>query len=103
MIFPEGYGIKVNRSLQGHLESPRLWATLINKHITALGFKPYFREPCLYYYPNYEGKEVYFLRQVDDFSLSCIDETIFKHIITCIDQKITIKIKLWDVLINLMV
>ena len=62
VIIPEGYGIKVNRALQGHPESPRIWETLINKRITALGFKPCFHEPCLYYHPNYKGKEVYFLR-----------------------------------------
>ena len=47
VIILEGYDIKVNRALQGHPESLRLWATLINKHITALGFKPCFHEPCL--------------------------------------------------------
>ena len=62
MSIPEDYGINVNRALQGHPEYPRVLATLINKHITALDFKPCFHEPYLYYHPNYNGKEVYFLR-----------------------------------------
>ena len=94
MSIPEDYGIKVNRALQGHPEYPRVLATLINKHITALDFKPCFHEPYVYYHPNYNGKEVYFLRQVDDFAVSCIDETIVKDVIAYIDQKMTAKIKL---------
>ena len=88
VIIPEDCGIKVNRILQGHLESPQLWVTLINKHIRVMG-------------PNYKRKEIYFLRQVDDFAVSCIDETIINDVITCIDQKMTIKIKLLDVLKDL--
>ena len=44
---PHGYGVKVLKAIQGHPESPRLWAILINKIITDLGFHPCKHEPCL--------------------------------------------------------
>ena len=59
---PNGYGVKVHKAIQGHPESPRLWASLINKIIVDIGFRPCKHEPCLYYHPNYNGEQVYFLR-----------------------------------------
>ena len=47
-------GLKVHRALQGHAESPRLWAKLIDKIIVNLGFKSCKHEPCLYYHPSYK-------------------------------------------------
>ena len=57
---PEGYGVKVNKAMQGHPESPRLWAKLINKIITDPGFIPAKHEPCLYFHPNYKGIPIYY-------------------------------------------
>ena len=68
---PDGYGVKVHKALQGHPESPRLWAKLIDKVITDLGFQTCRHEPCLYYHPDYKGQEIYFIRQVDDFAIGC--------------------------------
>ena len=66
---PDGYGVKVHKALQGHPESPRLWAKLIDKIMTDLGFQTCRHEPCLYYHPDYKGEDIYFIRQVDDFSI----------------------------------
>ena len=90
---PDGYGVRVYKAIQGHPEAPRLWATLINKIITDLGFKPCTHEPCLYYHPNYNGSEVYFLRQVDDFAISASTTDIANEIIDRIDQHMSIKVK----------
>ena len=55
--------LKVNRALQGHPESPRAWAKLIDGilrkklHLTT-------HEPCLYH-GTYKGHEILFLQQVD--------------------------------------
>jgi hypothetical protein len=47
---PEGYVIPVQKALQGHPESPRLWDKYISKTITEeLGFKATVHKPCLYY------------------------------------------------------
>ena len=70
---PNDYVLPVNGALQGHPESARLWSKLIDKIIKELGLQPCTHEPCLYYTHNYQhtGKKVYFLRQVDDFAVSC--------------------------------
>ena len=90
---PPGYGVKVLKAIQGHPESPRLWATLINKIITDIGFIPCAHEPCLYHHPNYKGQKLYFLRQVDDFAISSPTQDIAHEIIDIIDSHMTIKVK----------
>ena len=90
---PKGYGLRVHKAIQGHPESPRLWAILINDIIAKLGFTPCKHEPCLYHHPNYKGHNVYFLRQVDDFAISALDPDIAHDIIAKIDDKMTIKVK----------
>ena len=46
-IHPSHKVMRVKKALQGHPESPRLWATLIDNIIIAIGFKPCHHEPCL--------------------------------------------------------
>ena len=60
---PIGHVLPVQGALQGHPESPRLWAQLIDKIILKLNLKPCTHEPCLYYTDNYNntGKKVIFL------------------------------------------
>jgi len=68
----------VKKALQGHPESPCLWAILIDDIIQKLNLQPCTHEPNLYYSNNYNdtGKEVLILRQVDDFAISCADEEV---------------------------
>jgi len=71
----KGYILRVYHAIQGHPEAPRLRSVFKDNIIqTKLGFKPTTREKCLYR-GEYEGKEVLFLRQVDDFSVvtECTD------------------------------
>ena len=42
---PYGYRVKVLKAIQGHPESPSLWAILMNKIIADLGFLPCKYEP----------------------------------------------------------
>jgi dUTP pyrophosphatase len=90
---PDNYVLPVKKALQGHPEAPRAWATLINRIlITKLHLQPTKHEPCLYY-GTFQGKEILFLRQVDDFAVACTDENICKAVITTIDKFMKIKIK----------
>jgi len=87
--------MRVKKALQGHPESPRLWAKLIDEIIRNLNLKPCTHEPNLYYTNNYKGtgKEVLFLRQVDDFAISCEDDAVSKDCIQAINSKMTIEVK----------
>lgn len=89
----ENMVLRVKKALQGHPESPRAWAKLIDKILrTKLGLKPTTHEPCLYH-GSYEGEEVLFLRQVDDFAVASSSDTINKKIIAAINQELSIDIK----------
>ena len=92
---PKGSVLRVHGALQGHPESPRLWATLIDSIIKKLGLKSCKHEPNLYYCSNYNntGKKVLFLRQVDDFAVSCQDHETAKHVIEAINTEMTIQVK----------
>ena len=90
---PAGYVLPVKRALQGHPEAPRAWATKIDSILqNKLNLKPTTHEPCLYY-GTHQGKEVLFLRQVDDFAVGCVDDNVCKDIINLIDQEMSIEIK----------
>ena len=90
---PDNFVLPVKKALQGHPESPRSWATLINKILTEkLHFVPTTHEPCLYR-GEFHGKEVFFLRQVDDFAVACVDEDTAVEVIKAIDKEMTIDIK----------
>ena len=92
---PDDYVLRVRRALQGHPESPRLWAILINKIIVNLKLQPCTHEQNLYYTNDYNstGKTVLFLRQVDDFAIACQDETIAEQVIKDINSKMSIDVK----------
>lgn len=92
---PRGFVLPVQGALQGHPESPRLWAKLIDRIIKELNLQPCTHEPCLYFTNNYnnQNKRVLFLRQVDDFAVSCEDKATAKHVIAAINSKMTIDVK----------
>ena len=92
---PTDFVLPVQGALQGHPESARLWAKLIDRIIKELNLIPCTHEPCLYYTKNYDntGKTVLFLRQVDDFAVACEDKTIAAQVIERINSKMTINVK----------
>ena len=45
---PPNYVLPVNHALQGHPESPRLWAKKIHSILTVLGYKNTTHETCLH-------------------------------------------------------
>ena len=90
---PKGYVLPVRGALQGHPESPRLWATLINGIlINDLNLKPTTHEPCLYS-RNFRGENILFLRQTDDFAIACKNESIAISLVNEIKSKMTVDIK----------
>ena len=92
---PADYVLKVKGALQGHPESPRLWALLIDKIIRQLKLVPCKHEPCLYYSTNYNntGKTVMLLCQVDDFAVACSDSATARQVISDINSQMTINVK----------
>lgn len=92
---PPNFVLPVQGALQGHPESARLWAKLIDGIIRELNLQPCTHEPCLYYTNNYDntGKTVLFLRQVDDFAVACQDQDTAKKVISMINNKMTINVK----------
>ena len=92
---PDDYVLRVRKALQGHPESPRLWAQLIDKIITNLNLTPCTHERCLYFTDDYNnsGKRVIFLRQVDDFAIACEDRATASQVIRDINSKMTIDVK----------
>ena len=90
---PLHFVLPVKRALQGHPEAPRAWATKIDGILQSkLKLKPTTHENCLYH-GIHKGKEILFLRQVDDFAVGCSDDAICKEIIDLINQEMTIEIK----------
>jgi hypothetical protein len=92
---PKNFVLQVHGALQGHPESARLWALLIDKIIQHLKLQPCTHEPCLYYTDNYNdtGRKVLLIRQVDDFAISCQDTKTALDVIEKINSKMTIVVK----------
>jgi len=90
---PRNFVLPVKRALQGHPESSRLWAILINNILVKdVKLTPTKHEPCLYH-GVYKGNEILFLRQVDDFAIACDNEQITKDMIAEINSKMSVNIK----------
>ena len=90
---PDNYVMLVKKALQGHPESSRAWGILIDNILqTKFHLKPTSHENCLYI-GKYKGKEILFLRQVDDFAVASEDDKLNSELINAIDSYMTIKIK----------
>ena len=76
-----GHVLPVRHALQGHPESPRLWATMIHGILTGpnLKFSSATHEPCLYH-GTFDAHPIFLLRQVDDFAISAPTEDITNSI-----------------------
>ena len=92
-LHPSQKVMRVKKALQGHPESPRLWAKLIDKIINKLGFTACHHEPCLYVHENYKNNKIFFLRQVDDFAVSAPTSKLAEEIIADINSHMSIDIK----------
>ena len=84
--------VRVNRAIQGHPESPRLWEKHIDRILRDMGLTPARHEPCLYS-GTVNGEKVFFLRQVDDFAVAAPNTVICDAIIQYINAKMTMDVK----------
>lgn len=85
--------LKVSRALQGHPESPRAWAKLIDGILRKkLQLHPTTHEPYLYH-GTHKGHEILLIREVDDFNVASSNDRINKEIIKDINKELTIEIK----------
>ena len=90
---PDDYVLPVNKALQGHPESSRLWAKHMDRILTEkFSLKPTTHESCLYT-GTYNNEEILFLRQVDDFAVAAKNENTAIEMIQEIDKYMTIDIK----------
>ena len=90
---PKGYVLRVKHAIQGHPEAPRLWSEFIDEIIQSkLNLTPTTHEKCLYR-GHMDGKEVLFLRQVDDFSVAAEDEATCNKVIQEISKHLKAPLK----------
>ena len=90
---PKDYVLPVQKALQGHPESARLWADLIHGILKEkLNLQECKHEQCLYR-GKFKGTEVLFLRQVDDFCVAAENQEIADEIIEVINKSMSIDIK----------
>ena len=88
-----GYVQLVQHALQGHPESPQLWAKMIDGIIRKNSFMSTTHEPCLYS-ATIDGHKTYFLRQVDDFAVLALYKEITDKIFAMIQAKLTEPLKM---------
>ena len=69
-VINRSHVLPIKQALQGHPESGQLWEIHINKILQSLelGFKTTNHDRTIYT-AIFEGKQVYMLRQVNDFAL----------------------------------
>jgi hypothetical protein len=75
----------VNKNLQGHPEGPRLWGIQCHSVLLLLKFTPTTHAPCLYQ-GTFETEYVLFLRQVDDFYVSCRYDSTYIALCDALDK-----------------
>jgi hypothetical protein len=89
---PPGHTVvRVNNAIQGHPECPRLWEKLIDRILKQMGFTASTHEPCLYK-ATINGELALFLRQVDDFAISTMQQQTANHIISEINKHLHLPI-----------
>ena len=93
-LHPSQKVMRVKKALQGHPESPCLWAKLIDDIILKLGFRACHHEPCLYVHDNYHGNKIFFLRQVDDFAVSSPTVALAEDVVSSINSQMSIDISI---------
>jgi hypothetical protein len=89
--------VQLNNTIQGHPEAPRLWEKHIDQILRDLGMKPTVHAPC-FYSGTIEQQRLLFLHQVDDFTLTAKTTTASTHLLTQINSKMRIPIKILGVI-----
>jgi hypothetical protein len=89
---PDGHIIPVLSAMQGHPESPRLWAKHADKILREIGLTPTVHKPCLYC-GTFNNHRVLFMGQVDNFAIAAPTLATSNMVMDLIDEKLSIPIK----------
>ena len=92
---PHGHMIPILSAMQGHPESPRLWEKHADAILREHGLTPTIHKPCLYS-GIINGKQIIFMRQVDDFAIAAPDAHTADVLLDMLDDKLSIPIKRQD-------
>jgi hypothetical protein len=85
-----GCAIPVHRNLQGHPEAPRMWSNHIDRILTdVLHLTSVTHSPCLYS-GVFGGHDILFLRQVDDFAISCPNAAVYGQVCDALDAQLSV-------------
>ena len=92
-----GHVLPVCHALQGHPESTRIWATMIDNTLTGstMNFHSASYEPCLCH-GSIDGGPVYLIRQVDDFIVAAPSKLIANNIFGLLQAGFTKPLKFLD-------
>ena len=85
---PHGHVIPILSAMQGHPEAPRLWEIHADKILHGIGLVPKTHEPRLYS-GVIDNDRILLLRQVDDFSVAVVSQSITLHVFDLIDEQLT--------------
>jgi hypothetical protein len=86
-IDPRTHVIPLHKAMQGHPESGKLWAEMVNSVLQDdLGFIPATHEPCLYK-GTVNGKEVIVARMVDDYAIGSADTSAGDVICAAVNKR----------------
>ncbi len=89
---PPNAVIPILSAMQGHPEAPRLWEKHADKILRTIGLQLTTHEPCLYSGVINDSR-IFFLRQVDDFSVAATSESIATQVLDLIEDHLTIPLK----------
>ena len=79
--------LPIQHALQGHPESGKLWAEMINPILVNLGFVNSKVAPC-FYCDTFEGKLVMICRQVDNFKTAAAEKLTINAFFDAIGTKV---------------
>ena len=89
---PEWHVIPVLKNLQGHPEAPRQWALHIDRCIKNHGLRAVTHAKCLYI-GHIHDTVVLLLRQVDDFAIGAVDDSVYGEMCDRIDSDLSSPLK----------
>ena len=89
---PQGFVVPILKNLQGHPEAPRQWSKHIDTILQQFHFIPTVHAPCLYR-ATFDGEDVLFLHQVDDFAIATNNEKLYTCLCDSLDATLLVPMK----------
>jgi hypothetical protein len=79
--------VKVKKSIYGTPQAGRLWHKALNDHILTEGFKPYSKDPCIYFKRNPDGNIMIICLYVDDMLICAKNDKYLKRLKENLNKK----------------